>query len=134
MLRDSERAALAEMAIDDDGPDQADPDLLAAIRELTAAVKAIKAPEMPKLDVKPVAAAVAGLAGTGKEIAALRSNVRALTEAVASIKAVDLSGVAKAIAGLEQTQKSLIEAIYTPKEIVCDASGQPMGLRPIRMN
>lgn len=44
ILRDDDREYLANQVMEDDGPDEIDPNLLRVIKDLTAAVKAIKAP------------------------------------------------------------------------------------------
>jgi len=130
MLRDDERRALAEMAVEDDGPEQVDPDLLAAIKELTAAVKAIKAPKMPELDVKPVAAALANL----PTMDGLRGDIRALTDAVARMQPANLSRIEKTLIALQASQLALVDALSRPKEVVYDKSGNPTGVRIARMN
>jgi len=134
MLRDDERDHLAEMAMEDDGPDQVDPDLLKAIRELTAAVKAIETPKIPAFDVKPVAQAIANLAGVAKEITALRADIKGLVGAVSAIQGADMSAVAEAIKGLQAQQAAMVRAINTPKEVIYDSQNNPIGLRPTRMN
>lgn len=130
MLRDAERAALAALALDDDDPAQADPELLAAIHELTAAVKAIKAPEIPAFDVKPVAAALAKM----PTFDGLRDDIRALTKAVAEMKPANLSGIEKTLIALQASQLALVDALSRPKEVVYDAAGNPTGVRLARMN
>ena len=131
MLRDDERDALAHMAMEDDGPDQVDPDLLTAIRELTSAVKAIKTPTIPPFDVKPVVTALSGMTDAGEQIAALRQDVQSLSRAVSSI---DVSAIADAIKGLQRTQELWTQALRQPKEIVFDGAGNPTGVRIAKMN
>lgn len=129
MLRDDERAALAESLFEDDGPKRQDPELLTAIRELTAAVRAIEA-----VDLSPVARAVAAMPDPSDGIESLRSDIRALAVAVSKIEPVDLSGVVDALNEMRTTKRALIQVMMSPREIMFDAEGNPTGVRIARVN
>jgi len=122
------------MAMEDDGPEPSDPELLAAVRELTAAVKAIKTPVIPPFDVKPIVAAIADMPGAGEKIDALSADIRALTAAVEKIEIPDMAGIIGAIVTLHTTQQAMIRAMMAPKELTYDQDGNPTGIKPVRMN
>jgi len=131
MLRDEDRKALAEMAMEDETPEPTDPELLRLIGDLTEAVKSIKA---PSFDITPVAKAIASIPSVSKDISGLRDDVKALTRAVSERQALDLSGIADAIKSLQETQKALISTMKAPKELTFDKQGNPTGLRIVRVN
>ena len=131
MLRDEDREALAHLAMQDDEPEGIDPELLRVIGELTAAVKAFKA---PALDVGPVVKAISDMPSVSKDLAGLRGDIQSLTKAVAERQALDLSGVADAIKSLQETQRALISTMKAPKELTFDKQGNPTGLRIVRVN
>jgi hypothetical protein len=131
MLRDEDREALAELAMEDEAPEPIDPELLRVIGELTAAVKAFKT---PALDVGPVVKAISAMPSVSKDIPGLRGDIQSLTKAVSERQALDLSGVADAIKSLQETQKALISTMKAPKELTFDKQGNPTGLRIVRVN
>jgi hypothetical protein len=131
MLRDEDREALAHLVMEDDGPEGIDPALLRVIGELTAAVKAFKA---PAFDMSPVAKAISAMPNVSKDIAGLRGDIQSLTKAVSEKQALDLSGIADAIKSLQETQKALISTMKAPKELTFDKQGNPSGIRIARVN
>jgi hypothetical protein len=134
MLRDDDREYLANQVMEDDGPDEIDPNLLRVIKDLTAAVKAIKAPVIPAFDMTPVAKAIASMPSVSDEIAGLRGDVQALAKVVSDKASPDLESITDAIRLLHATQKAIIAAMTAPKEIVFDTQGNPSGIRVIRPN
>jgi hypothetical protein len=131
MLRDEDREALAELAMEDEAPEPIDPELLRVIGELTAAVKAFKA---PAFDMSPVVKAISAMPSVSKDIAGLRGDIQSLTKAVTERQALDLSGIADAIKSLQETQKAIISTMKAPKELTFDKQGNPSGIRIARVN
>lgn len=134
MLRDEDREYLANQVMDDDEPEPIDPNLLRVLRDLTAAVKAIKAPTIPAFDVGPVAKAIASMPAVGDEISGLREDIQALARVVAEKKTPDLEGITEAIKSLIVTQRAVLDAMRAPKELTFDREGNPTGLRVVRPN
>lgn len=130
MLRDEDREYLANQVMDDDAPEPIDPDLLKAIRDLTAAVKGIKAPTIPAFDVGPVAKAIAALPSFNE----LRGDIQTLAKAVGEMRPANLEGIERALVAIQASNLALIDALRAPKEVTYDTAGNPTGLRVKRMN
>lgn len=129
MLRDDERQSLAESLMEDEGPEPSDPELLQAIRDLTRAVKAIKAP-----DLSVVVKAIASLPDNGAKLDALCEEMCDLSKAVEAMKPLDLTPLVIAVNSLRETQTALMKLMMSPRELVFDAEGAPTGVRIARVN
>ena len=62
-------------------------------------------------------------------VAALRSDLAALSRAVASIKSPDMEPVCEALKSMAASQKSLASAMTAPRVLTFDKNGEPTGLR-----
>lgn len=130
MLRDEDREYLANQVMGDDEPEPIDPNLLRVIRDLTAAVKAIKAPTIPAFDVGPVAKAISGMPSFDE----IRGDIQALAQAVDAMRPANLEGIERALMAIHASNMALIDAMKATKEVEYDAAGKPTRLRTVRTN
>lgn len=118
-------------------PDTGDADIADALYRICDAIAGIKTPEIPafpQIDTAAIVKALANLGAIAGEVRSLRQDVSRLAEAIGGLSSPDVECVAAAIEKQTKTTAALVRALTAPKEIVFDTSGNPTGIRPVRVN